>query len=243
MPAPLALRSSVNKGRRQRRRANGEVSTNDMPVTNWKLYAPADPFPARFKTTLQFSYVGGMTVGATNTFGTEYVFRLNSVFAPSFTATTTRQPYGYDQLSGLYDRYFVRAVDVDVTFTDPSSDGLLVAAMVQPGSGATTLQGQSLRFPYEAPGCVAAPINNTGTQLARFHKKFTIAQIEGLKESELTAGLANFSAETDNSPTLVPWLRVATASYNATDSTSVCRFSIVLRYDVEFSSRVIQALS
>ncbi len=208
---------------------------------NWTLYSTADPFPARMNCVLQFSKVAALTVGASSAYGTEAVFRLNSPYSPLFGASPGQQPYGWDQLSGLYDRYFVRAVTIEVQYTDPSTDGLSVAAMVQPGSGAATLQGSSLRLVKEMPGVVSGDLNNTGSQTVVFKKRWTIPEIEGVHPRDMPATSSIYSSETDTSPTLVPWLRLAVASYNSTDTTSTVKYSVILRYETELYSRILQA--
>ncbi len=232
----MRVLSTVRQNRRKSRR-NGIVA----PATterNWLLYSPADPFPARWKATLQFSQRSALTVATASAFGTESVYRLNSIFAPTFTPSATEQPYGYDQMSPLYERYIVRAVTINIQFTDPSADGLVVAAMVQPASGSQTLSGKSIAYPHECPGCIVANINNTGEQLANFRKRFTIAQIEGLSERDLVSTSSLYSAEIDASPTLCPWLRLAVASYNSTDTTSTVRYTVTLSFEVELYNRV-----
>ncbi len=50
--------------------------------------------------------------------GSEYVFRLNSLYDPDLTGTG-HQPYGFDQFAALYSRYKVDRVHIDVLFTTP----------------------------------------------------------------------------------------------------------------------------
>ncbi len=210
---------------------------------NWTLWSDKDPLPPRWPCKLIFGAASALTVGSASVMGTEVVYRLNSIYTPLFGASPGQQPYGYDQLSGLYDRYIVRAVTIDITFTDPSTDGLFVAAMVQPASGSLTLQGRSIRNSQEMPGVVCGDLNNTGSQTIRFTKRFTIAEIEGLQKSDFVGSSSLYSAEIDQNPTLNPWLRVAVASYNSTDTTSVVRYNLKLTYETELYSRVIQAAS
>ncbi len=210
---------------------------------NWTLYNKDDPLPPKWKANFVFGAAAALTVGSASVMGTETVYRLNSIYTPLFGASPGQQPYGYDQMSGLYDRYIVRAVRVDIEFTDPSTDGLHVAAMVQPASGALTLQGRSIRNCREMPGVVSGDLNNTGSQTIRFTKRFTIAEIEGVTEREMVSTSSLYSAEIDQNPTLNPWLRLAVASYNSADTTSVVRYNLRLTYETELYSRVIQAAS
>ncbi len=241
---PNRIISNVKQARAAatRKRTNQNNNRAIVPASahNWSLYSISDPFPARMNTVLQFSKVAALTVGASSAYGTEVVFRLNSPYSPLFGASPGQQPYGWDQISGLYERYFVRAVTVEVQFTDPSTDGLSVAAMVQPASGTPTLQGQSLRLVKEWPGVVSGDLNNTGSQTIAFKKRWTTAEIEGLRPRDMVPTSSIYSAETDNNPTLSPWLRVAVASYNSSDSTSTVKYSVILRYETELYSRALQ---
>lgn len=60
------------------------------------------PIPSRFITKLKYS----QTFSVSGSLTTPYQFNLNSIFDPDRTGTGT-QPYGYDQLAGLYNRYRV----------------------------------------------------------------------------------------------------------------------------------------
>ncbi len=229
---------------RQQRKRRSAINSASLAVQpNWTLYNTRDPLPPRMVVNLTFGAAAALTVGSASVMGTEIVYRLNSIYTPLFGASPGQQPYGYDQLAGLYDRYIVRAVTIDVEFTDPSGDGLHVAAMVQPSGGALTLQGRSIRNCQEMPGVVSGDLNNTGSQTIRFSKRFLIAAIEGIRPAELVSTSSLYSAEIDNNPTLNPWLRVAVASYNSADTTSTVRYNIRLRYETELYGRVIQAAS
>lgn len=110
-----------------------------------------DPFPIRMRTRLRYAQTNSLTAGSTGLFGTERVFRLNSLYDPDLTGVG-HQPYGYDTLATLYVRCKVHAVSVLLTFTDPSADGVLIAAHFQNPDTPTTITGYDTDTVMERPG-------------------------------------------------------------------------------------------
>lgn len=54
-----------------------------------------------------------MSTGAVGNYANSYVFRGNSVYDPDYTGLGV-QPYGYDQMSAIYNRYYVYASKIKV---------------------------------------------------------------------------------------------------------------------------------
>lgn len=68
--------------------------------------------------TLRYTETFNFTLAST--VGTQQLFRLNSIFDPNSTGVG-HQPYGYDQLSALYNRYRVLAARWKVVFGTQTS--------------------------------------------------------------------------------------------------------------------------
>lgn len=108
-------------------------------------------FPNILKTKLPYSQDFGLSTGTlSSVFGPEQSFRLNAPFDPDFTGTG-HQPYGYDQLTPFYNKCMVTAVDIEVTFYDPSADGLACGIFMKSYLDATTLVGSSVDRLSELP--------------------------------------------------------------------------------------------
>lgn len=71
-------------------------------MTNSNLNKSLSPFAPRYITKMKYSEA--LTLNLANSY--QYVFNLNSVFDPNRTGVG-HQPYGYDQLAALYNRYRV----------------------------------------------------------------------------------------------------------------------------------------
>jgi len=192
------------------------------------------------KTTLVYSQAITLTAGSVGLFGTEQVFRLNSLYDPDFTGTG-HQPYGFDQLLALYNYYKVSAVDIKLTFSDPSADGMFVASMVQPSTATYGLSSQTIATVTEKAGSLVRPLNNTGAQKVVIHHKLAIPAIENISMTQFLADYTNFSSSAGmGNPTVTPWLRCANACGTAS---ATCTLLVELAFDAEFWDRVVLAQS
>jgi len=88
----------VNRRSKKGRRAPRRWKKSGRKTVN--VNRALSPIPQRFITKLK--YAGTVTTGANGA----WALRLNSLFDPDATGTG-HQPYGYDQLSQLYNRYRV----------------------------------------------------------------------------------------------------------------------------------------
>jgi len=59
------------------------------------------------------------TDNLTGLMGTDYAFRLNSMYDPNFSGTG-HQPQGYDQMASVYGRYTVYKVRLSIRITAAS---------------------------------------------------------------------------------------------------------------------------
>jgi hypothetical protein len=157
--------------------------------------------------------------------GTNQVMNLNSIFDPDRTGTG-HQPYGYDQLAALYNRYRVLAVDYKITFHAEAlgfyivvlpSNGVLATAITNQAS--YTLASESPRSQVRCQGVGANDVIIRGT-----------IKLNELNGTTLTEYLADdrFQAIFGSNPTELILLNVGT--YNQNGSTLVVDFTIELIY-------------
>jgi hypothetical protein len=205
-------------------------------LSPWPNRLYASPFPQRWNGLLTYATNSALAVSAgTGVFGAENVFRLNSLFDPDYTFAG-HQPYGFDTLTSVYNSYLVTACTVDMTFTDPTIDGLVVCAVAQPSLGSQYLAGVDPPRALEWPVTARAFLNNTGEQKVRFKRRFVMHELEGISKIQYDCSLASYGALYTANPTLAPWLRVAVASLDAAAS-GQCRFSVALTYEVQMYQR------
>jgi len=169
------------------------------------------------------------------TFGSEYAFRLNSLFDPYFPAGG-HQPYGYDQLTAIYYRYLVFSTMVEVTFSDPSGDGLVVAAFAKNLNDPNTLVNASISSAMERPTVWCEPLNNTGSQAIVFRKTYNLAEMMGLTRSQYENGWINTGAAYSADPVQTAYFIVAAANSRG-GSTQTVTARVRLVFDCQFWER------
>ncbi len=202
-----------------------------------ELAANYTPFPPTQFCKMPFAATSGLSSAATQSVtGTEIVYRLNSIFEPKVVAPLFRAS-GYDEIRLIYKRYKVHGCMVDVTFSDPSADGLYwVVAMRAPGSitNTNTLRYTSVDMRYLH---WTGALNNTGSQVAHFRRYINISKISGLTNLQFKADTTNFTSEIISNPNAVPVVVVNVA--NSKDATvQGCNFTIKLTYHVQLYDKV-----
>ncbi len=193
------------------------------------------PFPARWDGRLRFSVLGSLSSTTSGACGTEWVFRLNSLYDPDFTYTG-HQPYGFDQLAAIYGQYICTAVDVEVIATDPTVDGLALCAVVQPSQASTSLSGKLSDQISEMEFGAVGYLNNTGAQKIAFRRTFDLANVEGISRAQYASQLSVYGAAVSANPSLSPWLRIACSDLNGV-SGSAFRVTTNLVYHAQFYRR------
>lgn len=162
----------------------------------------SNPFPLIWKNAKQhYSETKSYTVGTSGVFGTSNVFNLNSQYDPDQTGVG-HQPYGRDQLAGLYGRYKVKKCTIDVSFTNPSAGACLGCAVlvVNPSNGAT-LAGSLYDKIKERPLTWVKILNEGGgTQIVRFRKTFSMYKLLGVTKQQFDADVGIYDALVGNNP-------------------------------------------
>jgi len=201
-------------------------------------YLRPTPFPTRWRIKMTFSEQRTLTASAVNTFGAEVLYRLNSAYIPAVSSGTVK-PFGYTQMSGLYQSYRVFGVNIDITFSNPTEvegTGMTVGALLQNSQGTVTLAGQTYNSAAAASGSDLRQLNNTGTQIVRIQRKFTIPQIECIRHAEWI-GNNDYVANSGANPAATPFLRLAVLNDVTLVQTS-CTVLANLTFDVEWYNRL-----
>lgn len=229
MPTPPQKRPTT---KRASRRVQNSVSTRGANVVPGLLSV----FPERLVTSLD--YVDTLEASASSTagtFGTEFAYRLNSLFDPYFSLGG-HQPFGFDQIATFYNRYMVNAVDIEVIFSDPSTDGVVAGAYLKNFYDTSTLSGSTVSAASERPTNWVKPLNNTGSQVAVFRKHVDLAAMMGLTKAQYEGGWFALSGLVTTDPAQSPYLAVAAANYHASSSATV-QVQIKIRYHSVFWGR------
>jgi hypothetical protein len=200
-----------------------------------------DPFPLIYPCSLRYGQAFTLTAGAAGVFGTEQVFRLNSLYDPDLTGTG-HQPYGFDTLATLYFHYKVHAVTVSLRFSDPSADGIICGANFQNPGVTTTVTGVSPDVVMERPGMMIRDINNTGSQVVNFTQTFQMWQLCNVTKQQFDADTSQFESAYNTNPALTPYVRIAIAALDQS-STPTVRVQCDLAFHCHFKLRQILAQS
>lgn len=218
------------------RQQDGPFAVTGGGVGFPKFFRPT-AFPPRRMCRHAYSELKTLTGGLLNLFGTEVVYRLNSLYDPNFSGIGD-YPADYLEMKALYASYFVKAVVIDLTYTDPSADGVLAAALITPAGSGVSLTSMTVNVADGRPTSDVRPLNNTGMQSVRIQKRFTIAQLEGLTEPEL-AGISGYRSVVGSNPTLTPFLRIAVTNTGAS-SQPTAAVLVRLTFEAEWYDRIVQ---
>ncbi len=170
-----------------------------------------------------------------NTSGTAQIWRLNSAYDPDYSGAG-HQPRFYDQICSLgYAEYLVKRARIDLTFSDPSSDGMYVAVGYDTPPLADPIGGIFLDYLDEAPQFMVRPVNNTGSQVVNLKGEVSCAAIAQVSEEQYRAERSYFGALTTANPSKSPVLQVACGVISPSNlSTPTIQCHVRLSLLVEF---------
>lgn len=177
------------------------------------------PIPQRFITKQKYSETFAISALVPS-----YVFNLNSVFDPNRTGVG-HQPYAFDTLATLYNRYRVIATSWVI-------NGYANAAALRLGCLATN----ELPSLSSVSDLVERPrarfvIQNPGGNTQYMKGSISIASLMGRSKSQYMAD-DRYQAETTANPSELALLQVVAGGLN--DSTADAQFTITLEYTVEY---------
>lgn len=194
-------------------------------------------FPPRGKCTLPYvDEFSISTPGIVSTFGTQTSYRLNSLFDPYFSAGG-HQPYGYDQMCTFYNRYMVDRVDIEVTFSDPTVDGLVVGAFAFNYNDTYQLQNSTISQADERPTLWTKNLNDSGSQVAIYKKSIVLHQLMGLTKQQYEGGWDSLSALITADPAITPYFSIAVADARGNTASQSVRVKVRLLYYATFWER------
>lgn len=229
----------VRRTKRRSLRTNPYSDFSHNKQTNAMI--SKNPFPEKYYCKLYYDEQITFTTGTAGVFGTENTFLMNSLYDPNYTGVG-HQPLGYDQLTGIYKRYKVNFVDVKLTFTDPSADGVIVAAQLQSNANALGVTGNSPQVIAERPMAIVKYVNNTGRQVSVIRIKQPVYRCLGLSKLEFAANPTVYGSTYDANPSNLSYLRISAASVQGTAGVTVqCMVQII--YYAELYDRMFQAPS
>lgn len=190
-----------------------------------------DPFPQRKGTRMVMVQNNAFQAPNTN-LSNEWVYRLNSTFAPDFTGGTTRQPYGRDTMAVLYGYYQVSYIKAIVEFYDVDQDGMMVGYQIQ----GDALSGLSVAAIDERPWVRCTTISQSGSQKKVYVVKIPMHTALGLTKAQYKNDTSNYAAAVGASPSIGVYLRLFCVSTVASTVSNV-KFKIKLIQNTKWWQR------
>jgi hypothetical protein len=199
-------------------------------------------FPDRLKIALE--YTDELTLSTGNslpTFGSAIAFRLNSLYDPYFAAGG-HQPYGFDQITPMYSRYLVDRVDIEVEFSDPTTDGMLVGAFPKNYYDGKSLTTETVNNASEWPAAWIKPLNDSGSQTVSYKRSIDCSTFMGLTRAQYEAAWDICGAITTADPSSPIYFEVAACCPRA-PATQTVTVRVRLRFHCTFFARVMTSSS
>lgn len=177
------------------------------------------PIPARYITKMKYSDVASTSAG-----NPSWKFNLNSLFDPNRTGTG-HQPYGFDQLAGLYNRY--RVISTSYTISCSST--------TTPIRYGTIVSNESLTFSSMSELCENPRsrfvVQNPGGNLRQIHGKCYIPALMGRTKTQYMTD-DRYQAITSADPAELAILHIQAGAMN--DALAAVDLTITMEFVVEF---------
>lgn len=205
--------------------------TNRRYVQNQTALAP---FPLRWNARLTYGVNVALGTAGNSSLASAHYFRLNSAYDFDFTGTG-EQPYQYDQMTAIYKKYLVTAVTVDLTISDPSSDGLWVGWSLRPNSNTgDDPANKTLGDIMSRPTFRCVPLNNTGSQIVTIRERIPIHTIFGLSAQQYKSAFLDYGADWNSNPANVAFLSLFVIDPNSLLSPQYVRFAGRAVFEIQF---------
>lgn len=157
-----------------------------------------EPFPRVLYTRMKFSDRRVMSLSSVSG-ATAHVYRMNSIYDPSFTFTGTTV-VGYSNMNNLYSRYLVTGAKVRVSFTNPTADGSRCGLRLRVyGTNATS--GSTTKALTEQPLTYMQGLNNSGKQEKTFNMFIRPWTLMGVSKLEYMANTSRYASLFGANPT------------------------------------------
>ncbi len=182
--------------------------------------------PHRYCT---LKYTELISLSMATTVGNSQIMRLNSIFDPN-NAVGGHQPYGYDQLAALYNRYRVLKTRWKITFGNQAGSYDLVVVPINGALATAITTSLSFETACEVPYAQQRVQGGGGAPTVIVNGKIDLNKLGGVKLSEYLDD-DRFEAQIGANPAEV--INLVIGTYNPTASTVVATFTVELWYEVD----------
>lgn len=203
--AVKSTRKYVKSGKYSKKKRNPSINAYAL-----------DPFPQRKYARMVMVMNNLITAPGSNT-AYEYIYRINSTFAPDLTGATGRQPYGRDTMATLYSYYQCLYANIEVEFYDTDQDACVVGYQIQGDS----IAGLAIAQIDERPWAKCTSMSNTGEQKKKFFIRVPMHTALGVTKQQYKNDTSQFGALYNASPTQGVFLRLFAVSTQSGVATNV----------------------
>lgn len=190
-------------------------------------------FPRILYSRLKFT--DDIQITCSNTFATALTYRLNSIYDPRY-ASGGRTCVGQPALASLYGNYLVLGAKVQLSFCNPTQDGLRVGYRLRI-NGDNPVSAGYLQTVSEQPLTYISGLNNTGSQKKNFNLYVKPWTLIGTDKATYLSNIATNGAAISANPTSYCWIDIfAVNPYVTTSQTVDVLVKIV--YYVKFYNRI-----
>lgn len=203
----------------------------------------ADPFPAHKMYNLRYTQNFQLATGAVGLYGLQQAFNINSLFDPDSTGVG-HQPYGYDALQLAYNKYKVIGATIELTYTDPSADGVLAQTLLTNAQNTTVnLSGQTPDVFLEKQFVTRKFMNNSGSQVSKKTIKVSMAAVSGLTKLQFDADPDRYTGLVTSNPLSQIQFKIAIANTRQTVDVITMQVFMKITYHAMLYERKVMAQS
>lgn len=193
-----------------------------------------EPFPRVLYTRAKFSDNITMTTSALGVCDSR-PYRMGSIYDPRYSLGGNTV-VGWSQLNAIYYRYWVMGIKVNVSFNNPTADGMRVGVLIRDGENGVGASGATLQRLSEMPRCYISGINNTGEQSKTFKFWLRPWQLVGVSKLEYLANSSKYASLMNNNPSTHCYIDIFAvnddASLPSANVSMVCKFTYYVKcYD------------
>ncbi len=223
--------------RKQQQPAAKSMMANRL---NIDAFRANDPFPPMIRRSFKYSDLHQISTGTAGVYGSEIRYNMNGLYDPYYTGAG-HQPYGFDQVFNIYNKYRVERASYRVSFTTPgAANDVLCTASISPGTSAS-LAGLAPATPIEWPNSTHGHLSTTGTRLCVLSGTIDLHTLVGVTKSRYDAD-DTFCGTVSTNPSQLALLSLAIASYSGQGSEGASML-VELEFEVVVFDRTIVASS
>ncbi len=232
------MKRNVKKNNKKLQRYNGALRSGyalGPTITSFERPSVSWLDPHKYATLV---YAEAYSNSVATTAGFQQTLNLNSLFDPNRTGAG-HQPYGFDQLAALYNRYRVLSAHWKVTYGSSTGTMMLVTVPVNGLLQASISNQATYETAVESPFAIMKT-QSSGAPAVVFEGTMSLNVLNGVTKTEYLAD-DRFEAAVTASPTEI--ITLVTGGFNPTGSTIVQYYLVEIWYEVDFHDPISQAAS